>query len=456
MRAEHVAGLLLAAALLAAPARAQDAGRPAPRENAGAALPSGHPAVGDTGAGDAEEPGGGDPHGGGGAGGGEMFQAPEDGAVEDARVAPGTIVVQILDASGKALPGTDVTLGIIYNSVAKGESRKRVVAKTGPTGHAKFEGLDTGSGVAYRAMVVTDGATFSMPPFPLSAKAGMRGVLHVYPVESDVDKTMIVSQSMTYAEVKDDRIQIQQAYKIYNFGKNAWVPQDVVIALPPEYTAFAAQQGMTDVGVDAVPKKGVKLRGTFAPGEHVVEFRWQLPYSGDAEVLFDLGMTPHMAASRVISPAAKSMRLEVEGFPPARVTADGMGQRALMTERNVRRDESPLRSVRVQIAGLPTEGPAKIYATLLAGAGVALGIVLGARRPPKRDAKAERARLLADLEALERAHAAEEIGPKTYERARRELLDELARTFAEETAEPRAEATAPAPAAKKRPKKQSS
>lgn len=451
MKAERIAALLVAGALFAAPARAEDAGRVAGPVDASAPLPAGHPGTGTATAtgGDEVE----DPHG---HGQNEMFQAPEDGAVEDAKVAPGTIVVQILDAAGKALPNTDVTLGIIYNSVAKGESRKRVVGKTGPTGHAKFEGLDTGSGVAYRAMVITGGATFSMPPFQLPAKAGMRGVLHVYPVERDVDKTLIVTQSMTYAEVKDDRVQIQQAYKVYNFGRSAWVPEDVVIALPPEYTAFAAQQGMTDVGVDAVPKKGVKLRGTFAPGEHVIEFRWQLPYAGDAEVRFDIGMTPHTAASRVISPAGKSMRLDVDGFPAARVTADGMGQRALMTERNVRREESPLRSVRVQISGLPTEGPAKIYATLLAGAGLVLGIVLGSRRPPRRDTSAERARLLADLEALERARVAEEIGPKTYERARRDLLDELARTFAAEVAEPREEPATVAPHARKRAKKQAS
>jgi hypothetical protein len=432
------AAMALAAALISTTASADDAGGPrrAPAASADAArVPPGHPTI------PAEEPHaheGEDPHAGGatggpeGAGPGEMFQAPADGAVEDVKLAPGTVTVQILDAEGKALPNTDVTLGIIYNSVAKGESRKRVVAKTGPTGHVKFDGQDTGTGVAYRAMVLKDGATFSMPPFQLPAKAGMRGVLHVYPVETDITKTLVVSQSMTYVEVKDDRIQIQQAYKIYNFGKVAWLPQDHVLALPPSYTAFAAQQGMTDVGAEALPKKGVKLRGTFAPGEHVVEFRWQLPYNGEGELQFDIGMPPHLAASRVIAPAARTMELEVEGFPAAQPTRDGMGQRALMTERNMRRDDTPVGSIRVQIRGLPTEGPAKIFATLLAGVGVMIGLVLGARRPPLRDMKTERAKLLAELKSLERAREAGDVGPKTYERARRELLDDLARTFAEE------------------------
>ena len=143
-------------------------------------------------------------------------------------------------------------------------------------------------------------------PFQLGPKSGIRALLHVYPVTSDIEQTLVVSQSMIYAEVKDDRIQIQQALKIYNFGRNAWVPpNDLIVPLPDNFTAFATQQGMTDVGADAIPNKGVKLRGTFSPGQHVIEFKWQLPYTGEAEVKFDVGMPPHLAAARVIAPASQ-------------------------------------------------------------------------------------------------------------------------------------------------------
>ena len=56
--------------------------------------------------------------------------------------------------------------------------------------------------------------------------------------------------------------------------------------------------------------------------------------------------------------------------------------------------------------------------------------MLGTRKPGLRDLKSERQRLLGELEELERARQRSEIGPKTYERARRELLDAIARTFA--------------------------
>jgi hypothetical protein len=376
------------------------------------------------------------PHGAGGHGGGGgmpgMFRPPEDGALDDPTIPKGTIQIHISDLTGKPLPSTEVTMGILYNSVAKGESKKRVTATTDAMGVVQFQNLDVGTGVAYRPMVLTDGATFSMMPFQLSQKNGMRALLHVYPVvrELDAPDTLIASQAIIYAEVKDDRVQIQELLTIINIGKTAWVPNDVLIPLPANYTAFASQQGMTDVGVDAVPNKGVKLRGTFAPGQHQIEFKWQLPYSGEAEVHFDAGVAPHPFAGRVIAPASKDMVLDVPGFPPPESKSDNMGQRALITE--TRLQDKNRTTITVNIRGLPTEGIAKYVASLLALTGLGLGVVLAAKKQPARDRKSERARLLADLEDLERAHRDGDVGPKTYERARRELLDEIARTFATE------------------------
>jgi hypothetical protein len=404
-------------------------------QEAGAKMPPGHPTAAADESGE-EDPHGGDPHAAGGAargGGGQagLAEAPEDAAMEDPTIPRGAVEVHLADPTGKPLANTEVTLGIIYNSVAKGESRKRVTAPTDAVGTARFKDLDFGSGIAYRPMVLKDGATFSTTPFGLGLKNGVRAFLHVYPVTNDVDQALIVSQSMVYAEVKDDRIQIQQAYKIYNFGKNAWVPPaDLVVPLPETFTAFATQQGMTDVGVDAIPKKGVKIRGTFGPGQHVVEFKWQLPYTGESEVKLEVGMPPHLAAARIIAPASKGMGMEVEGFEPTKISTDGMGQRALVTEKQLRREDPPVKNLKLTIKGLPTEGPGKFIATLLAFSGLVVGVVLGARKAPPRDTKREREQLLAALEGLEMGHRDGTIGPKTYERARRELIDDIARTFA--------------------------
>jgi hypothetical protein len=358
---------------------------------------------------------------------------PEDTVLEDPSLPKGTVEVRLVDPAGKPLQKAEVTLGIVYNSVAKGESRKRLQGTTDELGVARFRDLDAGSGVAYRPMALRDGATFSATPFPLGQR-GMRALLHVYPVTSDVMQVMIVSQSMIYAEVKDDRVQIQQSFQVYNLGRTAWLPgPETLVALPEGFTAFAAQQGMTDVGVDLVPNKGVRLRGTISPGQHVVEFKWQLPYSGEAEITFDVGAPPNLRAARVVAPAAKGMGMDVAGFPPTKSTTDGMGQRALVTEKQqVRREDPPMPSVTVTIKGLPTEGPGKIIASLLALSGLVAGLVLGSRKPPPRDTKREREQLLAALASLEQGHRDGTIGPKTYERARRELVDDVARTFAAE------------------------
>lgn len=361
-------------------------------------------------------------------------EAPQDSVQPAPSAPPGTIEVRVADPSDSPLAQTPVTLGILYNSVAKGENRKRVTQVTDEGGIARFTGLDTGSAVAYRPMVITNGATFSSAPFGLGPQGGMRANLHVYPVLGDVEQTLIVSQALVYAEVKDDRIQVQQVFRIYNLGKTAWVPNNFKVDLPPEYTAFATQQGMTDVGVDAIPNQGVSLRGTFAPGEHSVEFKWQLPYSGESEIKFGVGMPPHLAAAQVVVPASKGIGMSVDGFDSPKSMTDAAGQRLLTSQRRFQRDEAPLRQLSLAITGLPKDGPGRIIATLLAVGGVLVGIVFGSRKATRKATSHERERILEALEALEQARTNGTLGPNTYERERRELIDDLARMLAREDA----------------------
>jgi hypothetical protein len=70
--------------------------------------------------------------------------------------------------------------------------------------------------------------------------------------------------------------------------------------------------------------------------------------------------------------------------------------------------------------------------TGIAGLTVLFGLFLAVRGRSIRkgsNPKRERARLLDELEDLERAHATGEIGPRTYERARRAIVDAIARTI---------------------------
>ncbi|WP_394834112.1 hypothetical protein LVJ94_47160 [Pendulispora rubella] len=402
-------------------------------------LPPGHPAALPDDDGDAE--GAADPHDHGGEanphqGPNGMFRASPDLVDDDSSLPTGTIAVQLLDPENKPLPNIDVTLGILQQSVAKGDARKHVNRITNADGAVRFDGLETGSGVAYRVSVPRESAVFAASPFQLApSKAGMRVKLHIYPVTSDLEQAFVVMQANLYAELKDDRIQFEEAINVYNFGRFAWVPDNLVMSLPADFTALNSQQSMSDQGVDAVEQRGARVRGTFGPGQHSIVFRWQLPYAGASNVDIRVGLPPRVAASRVLAAASQDMKLRVEGFPAAVPNADMNGGRLLETAKEMQRGEV-LRELSITLSDIPTPGPARFIATGLAALGVMFGLgyayqTRGRRRVvPKGDAKRTRQQLLFELEELERAHRAGDVGPKTYERARREIVDAIARTLA--------------------------
>jgi hypothetical protein len=393
-------------------------------------LPQGHPDVGD-GSGE----GGGNPHAHAGKANGMagVFDPPEDTAKEDPTLAPGSIVVELRDADGHPVAGEMVTLGILINSIAKGDSRKHLQATTDANGVASFSGLDTASNTAYRVSSGFHGGSFAATPFQLGQAKSMHVVLHVYEVTHEITQALIVCEATVAAELHDDRIQVEEALNFYNLGRTAWQPDDVRLALPEGYTAFNSQASMSDQAVDEVGGAG-KLRGTFAPGRHALQFRWQLPWSGDKDVDFEVGMPPHVAIARVMMPATANIKLIAADFPTPDVRRDEQGQSFLVTEKRLRPDDARLSSLSLGIHDLPTAGPGRTIASLLAACGVGIGLVFagasrGGKKTRSEDAKRTRASLLSGLADLERAHTSGEVGPRTYERARRELLAGIARTL---------------------------
>jgi hypothetical protein len=429
----------------ASAAHSASAATSAAQPAAGGALPPGHPAMNApaaTGAGatadDEGDPAAADAHAQAGVPG--AFKAPEDTETEDPSLAPGTIAVDLRDADDKPIANEDVTLGILVQSIAKGESRTHKLQQTDASGRAIFAQLESGTGFAYRVTVPKDGATFAAVPFQLQQGKAMRVVLHLYPVTRDIKEARVVIRGVLLAEMRDDRVQFQQAFQVYNFGRFAWVPDNVFVTLPAGFTAFNTQQGMGDQGVDPVPT-GAHLRGTFGPGQQqVIEFRWQLPWSGEPDVEADVGLPPHVPVMQVMAAASQKMRLEVDGFPPAQSHKDNQGQNLLVTEKQLASGES-LSSVHFALRDLPTPGPARWIATATAACAVLIGLVFASTGGRQRaggggrvgDAKSARKQLLAELEELERARASGEVGPKTYDRARREIIDAIARTLHKST-----------------------
>jgi hypothetical protein len=363
-----------------------------------------------------------------------VFTPPEDTEQEDPLLPPGTIAVDLRDADDKPVAGEAITLGILVNSIAKGDSRSHVQHTTDASGHVVFGSLDTTSTIAYRVSVGYQGGAFAATPFQLGQVKAMHVVLHVYPVTHDVQQTIIVTEATLAGEVRDDRIQMEEVFTVYNLGRKAWQPLDVEMKLPPGETAFAAQASMSDQGVDEAGGLA-RLRGTFPPGRHTIEFRWQLPWSDNKDVDFQVGLPPHVAIARIMLPATSDIKLSVGGFPPASVRHDTQGQSFLVTERQLRPEDAKLTSLSVGIHDLPTPGPGRMIALGLAACGVAAGLLFASGRRQRArtgpEATSVRTAVLEELAELERGRVSGEIGPKTYERARRELIDTLARTLAE-------------------------
>jgi hypothetical protein len=379
-----------------------------------------------------------------GAGGG-VFRAPEDIEEDDTVRPAGTIAVELRDADDKPVPRELVTLGILINSIAKGDTRKHVQLTTDEGGRAIFSDLEMASNIAYRVSSGYQGGSFAATPFQLPQGKAIHVVLHVYPVTRNIEDALVVGEVAIAAELKDDRLQIEEMLTIYNLGRTAWQPDDVHMALPPGATAFNAQASMSDQSVDEIDG-ALKLRGTFGPGQHALAFRWQLPWSGDKDVDFDVGLPPHVAIARVLMPAASAIKLSAAGFPPAEVRHNNQGQSFLVTERQIRPDRGRLNSIAIAIHDLPTPGPGRLIATVLSAFGITFGvwqsIQLGVRNRrgaagqrnrgrtgDNVDARTMRKSVLDELALLERAHAAGDVGPKTYERVRRELIDALALTL---------------------------
>jgi hypothetical protein len=364
-----------------------------------------------------------------------MFQPPPDTAEEDPSLPGGTLVVDIRDADNQPKPNVPLTLVVLHQSVAKGQSKENKPVKADANGQLRLDHLEIGSDVSYWVKNQSGPATFASSPVQLNPARGIHEVMHVYPVTTSLESALIVTQGVLYFEVKDDRVQVEEAVTFYNFGKTAWVPDNLILKLPSGFTAVTSQAMMSDQGIDPVEKEGAKVRGTFAPGRHDLDFRWQLPYDGERELAVDVKLPPHLAIMRVMAAAGHDTVLDVQDFPEAQKRTDRQGQRILITEKQVKRD-TPLASVHIVIRGLTTAGPGRYYVCGVAAFAILLGLYLGVaeKKGVKASETSERGELLAELEELERARRRGDVGPKTYERVRRELIDAIALTLDAELA----------------------
>jgi hypothetical protein len=399
------------------------------------ALPSGHPAVPDEADDDEDAPP--NPHAAAGAHGGgdpRFYQAPPDGTQDDPTLPVGTIVVSLRDAQDHPIPHAKFTLNELFNTVAKGESPERITQReVGDDGTLRLENLTIGTGTTYRVSSARAGGQYSLPRFPLNDKAGKRAVLHLFDTSPNIDELSAGIQGVVYVTLKEDVIQVEQLISVFNLGEVAWVPE-APFKLPAGFKAFNKQDAPGEARIEEVKDHGAALRGTFGPGRHDLDFRYQIPLDGSEKQTFVIELPPSVAQLRVMAESSRSMALKVVGFPDAEKTTRE-GKRLLVTERQFARAERTKQaSVEIALTGLPVLGPGRWIAVVLAVIALGSGIAYVARRrddgeiddDTRHDLVEAREALLAEFVALERAHRSGEIGPKSYARLRSSLLDALA------------------------------
>ena len=413
----------------AAPSATSATTRPASAKPAAPAVNNGHEAPPAQGS---ENSAGGAPEGHPSMGGSEQ-QA--DVNESSPGLEPGTISATIVDAHGVPLAGQQVRLGILFQKIAEGEARSEKFAQADAQGTVHFTGLTRGSDHAYRVTVQAGAASYQTSPFNLRQDMGQRVVLHVYPSTSEVDQAAFGMRGYLYIETRDDVFQFEALFRVFNVGQITWVPKDIVVPLPKGFKAFKAQEGMTDVRFEVVDGVGARLKGTFSPGQNEASFRFQMAKSTEDSASFHMGLPPHVAEMRVIAEASSAMNLEVEGFQPPVPAANNNGQRVLVSVKQLQRRDEEIKDFTATLTGIPTPGPGRWFAVLLAGC-MAIGGVFAARgafddaslgKDVAADKKRARELLLRELVALEAARRAERIGPRSYDQSRTALIDAIAR-----------------------------
>lgn len=343
----------------------------------------------------------------------------------DPGLPPGTIVVDIVDANGAAVPGQAVRLGLMEQS----GGRESTACVTDANGSCTFDSLATESTKSYRVNVPYQGAQYSAMPFRLDAGNGQR--VRVVRLETTADDGRVFQVlGRTLIEFRDDRAHITQEARLTNLGDVTYVFPDggMRISLPDGFKAFDSMKVLGDQRLSATDD-GLEISGSIPPGRADLMWAYDIPVSG-TRVTIEQSVPFATMEYQVVSDYVDGMSMEVEGFQVARVH-EGGDRRFLVAGVMRNPGDPPVDPMRIYIRGIPGGGPLPYLATAIAAIFVFLGVGMLFRPSDESAALAKvggerRDELLDQIAELEGQRAAEAIGPGFYENRRRELTDELA------------------------------
>jgi hypothetical protein len=364
-------------------------------------------------------------------------------------LSPGEIEVRLSSNDSDLIDDKEIKLVISKQSIAQGNTTSEVKDKTNLGGVLRFQKQPIETDYLYTVVANVNGAQFSSPQFQFRAGgAGMRVLLPVYKSSTDVNGILILSRALFAIIPQDNLFAVDMLWRIENYSDVAWVPdaadKTLRFVLPEGAKAINIKEDTGDGKFQTDGDGAVRLAGTFAPGQHDLMLRFHLDANGEANRHFTVPSGVHLGSMRVLLDSAPGMALRVEGFSEPTETRNQDGQRRLISSRDFLGEKvrAPDK-IEVHITGIPTPAAGRTYAVSLAGAIALGGLALSVGRFRSRTAtrpqlsKEDRDRagelLLDELIRLERAFKHGEIGRKTHEAARRQLLEAYARLGAADT-----------------------
>lgn len=349
-------------------------------------------------------------------------------AIESRDIPAGTIAITVVDQAGQPIPNAEVALGVM----AQGGTRERRPGATDAEGHARFEGLPTGTTQAYRVNVPFEGALYSTTPFRLSPDIGYRVRITRLPVTRDA-QVLLQLLGVAILELRENRVRVMQQTRLMNLGDATYVfPENGLFwALPREATSPQVDPVMTDQRL--VPTEGgMKLMGSLPPGVVTLSFSYDVPVR-DSKLELSLSNPFRTYVYRVVSDAPNGSSLAVAELPAPQAMTDE-GRRLFVTQIEKGPQDPLLTDVRITLRDLPSPGPLRWIALGLAAAFIAGFTAFSARRKRTPGASTDdlKTKLLAEIRELDAELSRGEIGPQYHATKRDDLMNGLAEVLRDE------------------------
>jgi hypothetical protein len=225
----------------------------------------------------------------------------------------GSLLVKLVDETGKPLSGLKVTLLSASRADEKVESRG--TQDSAADGTAKFSELRTGGEVGYMVLVEREGGRQQSQPFQLSADHGSQVAMTVRPVSQNVSALTLGPATHVIFEAQDDTVQVTENIQLRNSLEQPvdTGPAGLRIplakgALSPQVPPNGPSQLTVDASQDGPPV--VVWKGQIPPGDTMISAAFVLRHRGS--VTFQQQISVRAESLRVV--AVKLPDLKIDGM----------------------------------------------------------------------------------------------------------------------------------------------